>query len=206
MTPPSVATASEDWREYAASGLPRVLEAALGAFAEHGYHGTSIRDIAAAASLSVPGLYHHYPSKQDILVDLMRVVMDELLARSRAALAGAGEDPQDRFDALVESLLRFHMFRRRQAFVGSTEIRSLEGPARAAYVARRDEQEHLLREVVEAGRASGAFTTPYAADAARAIATLCVGVAGWYREDGLLGPDEVVERYLGFARALVGGR
>ena len=36
------------------------------------------------------------------------------------------------------------------------------------------------------------------------MATLCVGVAAWYRHDGPLSPDELVARYLLLARRLVG--
>lgn len=193
-----------DWRAYGPPQLPRVLESALHAFAEQGYHGTSIRDIAAGAGLSVPGVYHHHRSKQEILFALMQSVMDELLARSRAALAAAPDEPRARFDALVESLLRFHMFRRSQAFVGSSEIRSLNAENRERYVALRDEQQRLITDVVTAGCASGAFSTAYPADAARAVATLCVGVASWYRDDGPLDPDELVRRHLVLARGLVG--
>lgn len=193
-----------DWRAYDAPTLPRVLDAALSRFAEQGYHGTSIRDLAAEAGLSVPGVYHHYRSKQDILLALMMAVMDELLERSEAALASAPEAPADQFDALVESLLRFHMFRRRQAFVASSEIRSLVPENRQRYVDRRDEQQRMLDRVVEAGAEGGVFGTPYPADASRAVATLCVGVASWYREDGPLRPDEVVARYLLLAHGLVG--
>ncbi len=65
---PCVTMASAaSWRTYEASSLPRVLAAALEAFAEEGYEGTSIRDIGARAGLSVPGLYHHHRSKQEIL-------------------------------------------------------------------------------------------------------------------------------------------
>ncbi len=41
----------------------RVLLAALECFVERGYHGTTIRQIANRAGVSVPGLYHHYASK-----------------------------------------------------------------------------------------------------------------------------------------------
>ncbi|GGO71436.1 TetR/AcrR family transcriptional regulator [Nocardioides deserti] len=199
MTAPDLA----DWRTYDAPTLPRVLDAALERFAEQGYHGTSIRDLAAEAGLSVPGVYHHYRSKQEILLALMMAVMDELLERSAAALADAPDDPSAQFDALVESLLRFHMFRRRQAFVGSSEIRSLVPENRQRYVERRDEQQRMLDRVVVAGTASGVFGTPYPEDAARAVASLCVGVASWYREDGPLTPDELVARHLVLARGLV---
>lgn len=194
-----------DWREYGPANLPRVLDAALRLFAEQGYHGTSVRELATAAELSVPGLYHHHHSKQDVLFDLMMAVMDELLERSRAALASDPDGPAQQFDALVESLLRFHMFRRLEAFVASSEIRSLQADNRERYVERRDEQQRMLDRIVIAGKKSGSFRTPFPEDAARAVASMCVGVASWYREDGPLTPDELVRRHLVIARGLVGG-
>lgn len=193
-----------DWRDYPEPGLPRVLQAALECFVEKGYDGTSIRDIADGAGLSVAGLYHHYRSKQQILVDLMAAVMDDLLERSQAALASVGPAPRERFDALVECLLRFHMVRREQAFVAGSEIRSLESAHRERYVARRDEQQRMIDGVVEEGIRSGDFAPVYPAEAGRAVATLCVGVSAWYRADGPLGADELVERHLLLARRLVG--
>ena len=201
----TTASSAAGWRTYDAPALPRVLDAALARFAEQGYHGTSIRDLAADAGLSVPGVYHHYRSKHDILLGLMMTVMDELLDRSRQALASVSQDPSEQFDVLVESLLRFHMFRSREAFVASSEIRSLAPENRERYVERRDEQQRMLDGVVVAGSEAGIFTTPHPLDAARAVATLCVGVASWYRPDGPLTPDELVHRHLLLARGLVGG-
>lgn len=188
-----------------AAPLPRVLASALTAFAEQGYHGTSIRDIATGAGLSVPGLYHHYRSKQDVLMALMVAVMEDLLARTRAALEAAeGATPAARFDAVVAALLRFHLERRTEAFVASSEIRSLDVENRATYVALRDEQQRMVTETVEEGVAAGEFEVPHVREAARAVATLCVGVATWYRPGGPLEPEELVERHLLLARRLVG--
>lgn len=192
------------WRDYGSVTLPKPLVAALEAFAERGYDGTSIREIASRAELSVPGLYHHYPSKHALLVSLTTTVMGDLLDRSRRAVAEAGPTPSERFDAVVESLLRFHMFRRDQAFVASTELRSMDAPSRRAFIALRDEQQRMLDEIIEAGVEAGAFTTPYPKDAGRAVATMCIGVATWYRPDGPLDPDEIVARYLTIARSSVG--
>ncbi|MDH6280399.1 TetR/AcrR family transcriptional regulator [Prescottella agglutinans] len=192
------------WRHYEATTLPGPLVAALEMFAERGYEGASIREVAAHAGLSVPGLYHHYPSKQALLAGLMRVVMSDLLDRTRRALAEAGPSPSEQFDAVVESLLRFHMFRREQAFVASTEMRSMEPEIRAEYVGMRDEQQRILDTIVAAGVADGSFRTRYPDDASRAVTTMCVAVASWYRPDGPLTPDELVERYLEIARGAVG--
>lgn len=195
-----------DWREYGELDLSRILEAALQAFFEHGYHGTTTRDLARRSGLSVPGVYHYYPSKQDILFDLMNVVIGELLTRSRQALATVPADPGSQFDALVESLLRFHMYRRIGATVSTAEIRSLEPGNRERYVAKRDEQQRMLDRVILDGVRDGRFTTPYPKDASRAIASLCVGVANWYRPDGTLTVDALLDRYVPIARSIVGSR
>jgi AcrR family transcriptional regulator len=154
----------------------------------------------------VPGVYHYYPSKQDILVDLMMVIIDELLTHSRQALATAAPDGRSQFDALVESLLRFHMYRRTGALVSTAELRSLEPGNRERYVAKRDEQQRMLDRVILEGVRNGDFSTPYPMDASRAIASLCVGVASWYRPDGPLPVEALLERNLTIARSIVGIR
>lgn len=192
------------WRHYDDAALPGPLAAALDLFAERGYEGTSIREIASRAGLSVPGLYHHHPSKHALLVALTQGSMVDLLGRSRQALAEAGSSPREQFDAVVESLLRFHMFRREQAFVASTEMRSMEPGARDAFVGMRDEQQRMLDEIVRDGVRSGDFSTPYPEDASRAVTTMCVAVASWYRPDGPLTPEVLVDRYLVIARGAAG--
>ena len=44
----------------------RILDEALILFAEHGYKGTNLRDLAAQLGLSKSALYKHYTSKEDI--------------------------------------------------------------------------------------------------------------------------------------------
>ncbi|WP_137726163.1 TetR/AcrR family transcriptional regulator [Prescottella subtropica] len=197
-------TTSGAWRNYGGSTLSGPLSAALDLFAERGYEGTSIREIAIHSDLSVPGLYHHFPSKQAMLVELTRMSMEELLGRSRAALEEAGPTSREQFDAVVESLLRFHMCRRKQAFVASTEIRSMGEPARTSYIGMRDEQQRMLDSIVREGVRTGDFHTLFPDEASRAVITMCVAVAGWYRTDGSLTPDHLVDRYLVIARGAVG--
>ena len=178
-------TVASTWRDYGDPDLPAPLAAALEAFTEQGYHGTTVRNIAARAGLSVPGLYHHYPSKQSLLQGLSERTMAELFARSEEALVEGGDDPVARFDNLIESLLRFHMYRRAQAFVGSTEIRSMDPASRAAYVAHRDRQPQMIDDAVRDGvRRVAGYPAPEGCG--RALATMCNGVpAGTARTESL---------------------
>lgn len=193
------------WRTFGEDPLSPLQQAALSVIAAHGYHGASIRTIAEAASLSVPGLYHHYPSKQAILASIVQTSMDEMLAHTRAAQAAAA-DPVTRFDNVVEALMRFHLQRRTHAFVASTEMRSMDPDLYAHHVAQRDEQQEMIAEAIRDAVAAGRFDCAHPRDAARAVSSLCVSTSDWYRADGPLSADDIVDRYLGFARAIAGAR
>src|SRR5215468_11918013 len=63
----------------------RLLEAAADAFAERGYDGTRVADIAAAAGVSNGALYAHFASKADLIVDALRTHGRHLLGELFAA-------------------------------------------------------------------------------------------------------------------------
>ncbi|QDQ96051.1 TetR/AcrR family transcriptional regulator [Tomitella fengzijianii] len=193
-----------DWRDFTDDGLTPTLRAARELFARNGYHATSIRAVADAAGLSVPGLYHHHKSKQAILSALVGSAMDRMLAHSRAADADSDGSALGRFDNVMECLLRFHMQRRDDAFVASTEMRSMDDTVLRRHVAQRDEQQRMIAGIIEQGVADGTFRCRHVDDAARAAASLCVALAGWYDPAGSLAPDEVVARQLQIARRIAG--
>ena len=67
----------------------RILEEALIMFAENGYKGTNLRDLAARLGFSKSALYKHYSSKEDIwnaLLDRMEVIMHNGLVRQNIFL------------------------------------------------------------------------------------------------------------------------
>lgn len=90
MVPPPV---GGNWREYDELVLDPVLRAAVSAFVETGYHGATARRIAQLAGLSVPGMYHHFATKQDMLVGILDLTMDDLLGRGHEAKEEGGAIP-----------------------------------------------------------------------------------------------------------------
>lgn len=191
-----------DWRDYGSDDLPPILRAALDCFAAQGYHGTSIREIASRAGLSVAGIYHHFSSKQALLVAVLEHAMEDLWWRSSAAAEDVGADPDDQLAAQVECLVLYHARRQDLAFIAWSEIRSLTGEHLAAHVGRRDRQQRVFDAILEAGVHDGSFSTPWPLETSRAIVTLCTGVAQWYRAGGPLTPEAVAERYVAIARAM----
>ncbi len=190
------------WRTYDELRLAPPLRAALEAFLAYGYHGTSVRDIAKLAGLSVPGLYHHHATKQSLLVAIMDLTMNDFRARCLAARSEGGT-PVERFTLLVECFALFHGYRRELAFIGASEMRSLQGEDRRRIAVIRAECQHFVTEEVEQIAVGGLLATPYPEDAARAVVTMLVGIANWYRDDGLLTPEQVARRYVVHSAALI---
>jgi AcrR family transcriptional regulator len=67
----------------------RVLRAATALFAERGFHGTKVRDIATRAGANVASAHYHFGSKRDLYVEVLR----ECFASVRAILARGGARP-----------------------------------------------------------------------------------------------------------------
>lgn len=187
-----------DWRTFPPRQWDPVLEAALKAFVEVGYHGATVRDIAVRANLSVPGLYHYHRSKQDMLLAILDHTMAELLARATAARESA-EGPTERFARLVECLALYHTYRREQAFIGASEMRSLEPANRARITDARNALQRMIDREVEAAVADGTFRTTHPHEAARAVVTMCTAMVQWYRPDGPLPPEAIAAQYVEFA-------
>ncbi|MFZ2176791.1 MAG: TetR family transcriptional regulator [Rhodococcus sp. (in: high G+C Gram-positive bacteria)] len=191
-----------DWRTYAPLNFDPVLRAALDEFVAIGYHGASMRSIAARCGLSVAGIYHHYPSKQHMLVTLLEYAMTDLQQRSEAA-RDEGRNPVERFSLLIENLALYHTHRRELGFVGASEMRSFDTENRLAIADRRNIQQRMIDVEVEAAVREGQFRADHPYEASRAVVTMCTALPTWWRPDGPLSPEQVAEHYVGFALDLM---
>lgn len=75
----------------------KLLHVAAGLMAERGYHGVSINDLGAAAGVSGPALYRHFPSKQAVLGEMLVGISQRLLDGGQARASGG-----------LHALLAFH--------------------------------------------------------------------------------------------------
>lgn len=67
------------------SARERLLSAALELFGEHGWHGTSVRDIARAAGLNVALISYHFGGKEQLYQELLRTMMGRILHKEEIA-------------------------------------------------------------------------------------------------------------------------
>ena len=91
----------------AAERRAAILAAAMEAFARHGYHGTSIDDIASAAGISKALIYEHFDSKQALHAELVTSQAEALFARLAAAATDPHADPEGRLRGGIDAFLGF---------------------------------------------------------------------------------------------------
>ncbi|MFG1398940.1 TetR/AcrR family transcriptional regulator [Roseixanthobacter pseudopolyaromaticivorans] len=161
---------------------------------KHGYEAMSLRQLAAEVGLQSGSLYKYFENKQSLLFDIVRDHMEDLTAKAREALEGL-ETPLDRLKAFVGFHLRYHMTRRAHVFIANMEIRSLDDEHRAVVVEMRRSYEGLLEQILREGAAQGVFQVREPKVSTYAIISMLTGICMWYRPDGRLSQDDLVEIY-----------
>ena len=180
-----------------------VLDAACLLFAERGYRGTSMRDIAETLGVRAPSLYNHVTSKQEILLAIMDKAMDRALFAQDEALDGVREVSEQlrrATESLVLDFLRFPA----EVTVCNTEVRSLEPANRLAIVAKRDQYAARVRQIIERGCRDGRFRTPAPEIAAFAVLEMGNSAKSWFRPSGRYPDTFVAGAYGEFALRMVG--
>ncbi|HWS35737.1 MAG TPA: TetR/AcrR family transcriptional regulator [Actinoplanes sp.] len=181
----------------------RVRTAALELFAERGFHGTGIRDLAQRAGLSTATLYHYMGTKEDLLAEIMRDSM-RLLLRAAAQTTMAGT-PTDRIARLTRVHVLAHAARPLHTRVADDELRALTPGTRAEITALRDEYENYWQSAITDGVTTGEFRVGAPAVARLAVLEMCSGVARWYRPDGPLTAADLATRYVEMTLGLLTG-
>ncbi|MET7773198.1 TetR/AcrR family transcriptional regulator [Nocardia sp. NPDC005366] len=191
------------WRRVGDLDLSPILSAALDVFCEHGFHGTTVREIARRVGQTVPALYYHYDSKEGMLVALLELSTSDLHRRVRAAADAAGDAPAARLANVIEAIV-LHMTVRSKMAALDPETRHLSSDNRKRYAARRKDIETLMVEIIESGVRQGEFVAPEPDETARALLGMCQSIGRWYRPEGALRPLELADRYAGIALRAVG--
>ena len=170
-------------------------------FREHGYAGTSIRDIARALSVQGASLYAHVTSKEDVLWAIVDRATTRFEGAADAAEADAEArrpgDPTEALAALVRAHAGVLTAEVGEAGVFVHEWRALGSERRQAILERRDAYQARFRRRIADGITAGAFGITDPAVAATVLLTALNGLVSWYQPGGRLPADRIADHLVG---------
>ncbi|QBE92482.1 TetR/AcrR family transcriptional regulator [Sphingomonas paucimobilis] len=172
-----------------------IIDRAAELFAKRGFVGASLSDIAAACNTSKSLIYHYFPSKEDILYEVMSSHIDQLVEDTNQ-VAKEGGRAADQFGKLIHAFLHHYVGAADRQKVLLNELAHLPDELRQTII----QKQRLVVDVTQ--KLLVQLTPALAADPKRArIQTMLLfGMINWthtwYDPDGAVKIDELAEMVL----------
>lgn len=183
----------------------RVREAALELFARSGYAAVSMRAIAAEIGVQAGAIYNHFPTKQDLLNELLTVHMETLIDAWHA-VEQPDLKPPEALEAFVRFHIRYHLDRSREVFISYMELRNLEETNFGQIEQLRRDYERIPWTILQRGAADGSFDIIDPQVTTMAMIAMLTGMTTWYRDSGRLSLDEIEAIYIRLVARMVQAR
>jgi AcrR family transcriptional regulator len=180
-----------------------ILDSALTVFARHGYHASSIDDIAREAGISKALIYEHFTSKQDLYAELLEQHAGELFSALAEAISEAGRTASAR---LAVGFDAFYGFVEEHTVAWQMLFREATDPEAVAVLDRITAEvtafvAGVIRE--DPGSRRGADDPTTREHGVQVMAQLLVGavesLANWWADHQELPRERVVEMTMDFA-------
>ncbi|MDE2420553.1 MAG: TetR family transcriptional regulator [Gammaproteobacteria bacterium] len=169
----------------------RILSVSAILFRENGYERTSVREIAKACGMLPGSLHYRYRSKDDILVDMMRLAIENIISGIVVAISSV-LDPLEKMRAALRAHVNVLMSGDAMVYVLLFEWRSLQGAARVQMIAERDRYENYWQTIFDTLKVQGCIRSDVDIDMLRLIGLGAVNwVATWYNEDGKYSLEQI---------------
>ncbi len=169
----------------------QLLDTAARLFRQHGYHATSMRDIASAVGMLPGSIYYHFASKDELLVTVYREGVSRIAERLDAAVAGKKE-PWQQLEAACIAHLQTVLDHSDYAQVVIRVLPDDAPAVRVRLAALRDQYEERFKDLVAALDLPAYVDRHY-------LRLLLIGALNWsqvwYRRGGD-SPRTIAKRFL----------
>ncbi len=171
-----------------------ILEAAARIFSEKGFHATSMQDIAEAVNLQKASIYHHFASKQEILLEILDHALDLINGRLEQVLSQPLPPDEKLRQAMITYFQTIAEYQSLSAVL-LLELRSLDPELKARQATRREKFERTWRDLIIEGRQQGIFNDVDPSLTGRAILGVMNWTVTWYRRDGPRSAKEIADHF-----------
>jgi len=177
-----------------AETLRNLRTAAIQLLSEHGYAAMNLRMLAKKVGVQASSLYNYIESKQQLLFWLCEETTENLLVEFDQAV-NAADHPSDRLRNFIACHLGFHIVNRKQASVLQMETRSLTAKNFQAISKIQRAYTDKVRAIVDSGIEIEVFRVQDSEIATFALLQMLTAVTRWYRPQGRLTLEQLVEIY-----------
>jgi AcrR family transcriptional regulator len=150
-----------------------ILEAAARAFAERGFPGASMSELARECGVSKALLYHYYTNKEELLFDMTERYMTRLVALC-AEIEARHLSPHDHLATLIRSFLSEYQTSQHKHMVLTHDFKFLEDTRRKIIVKKQRAVVATFRRAI-----SAATDRRMSAETALPAAMLVFGMINW---------------------------
>ena len=174
--------------------LDQILTIAAKVFADKGFHPTTMRDLSRATGMSLAGLYHYIPGKDELLFLVQQRCFERVIAGAQQAVAQGAPSPTERLERFIHHHLGFFAGHMSEMKVLSHEANSLTGSRLDAINGLKRRYFEVLRNLIRDVEAEHA--SPHDPQvAAYALFGMMNWIYNWYNPAGPLSPEALGERF-----------
>jgi AcrR family transcriptional regulator len=177
-----------------AETLRTLRTAAMRLLAKHGYEGMNLRTLAKSVGVQAGTLYNYIDSKQDLLFWLLKDASEKILAEFDEHVATI-EEPDAQMRAFVDFHLNYHIVNRKESTVLQTEVRGLTLKNYRVVTELQRAYTEKVHAIVKRGIATRHFKVGDSQVTTFAIIQMLTAMIRWYRPDGRLPPEQLIEVY-----------
>lgn len=168
----------------------QILDVSTELFHAHGYHATSLDEIAERIGFTKPAIYYYFASKEDILFEIVDQIVDRGLERMQALATREAPAAERLHDLLVENT-RVTLEHRTANTVFYDERGLLSPEREQAIRAREREYTAVVHALYAEGVADGELLDVDPSVATSTLLGASIWTLRWFRPDGALSIDEV---------------
>lgn len=177
-----------------------IIDNSAALFAQRGFMGASVADLASACATSKSLIYHYFPSKEDILLEVMASHVDQLIADTQEVTAIEGS-AVDQFSRLIRAFLTHYVGAADRQKVLLNELGNLPPESRKIIVEKQRKLIAVTQELLVALHPELASDAPRARVETMLVFGMLNWTHTWYDPQGPVDLSTLADMIIANARA-----